>query len=217
MRKIWIVLVVLAFGLAACATPANKAEQGTAVGMGVGAVTGAILGQAIGGSTGATVLGAVAGAAVGGIAGHMIGEYQDKQERELQAALASTEGAVVERQENTLFVTLRSDVLFDVDSSRLKPGAYDEIDRVADVLVRYPETRVTVNGHTDSTGSETHNLTLSEERAFAVADVLIDDGVHQNRVVTQGFGETRPIASNATEAGRQLNRRVTLQVVPIQK
>lgn len=217
MKKIWIVLVVMAFGLAACATPTNNAEQGTAVGVGVGAVTGAILGQAIGGSTGATVLGAVAGAAAGGIAGHMIGEYMDNQEREMHAALATSEGAIVERQQDGIFITLRSDVLFDVDSARLKEGAYDEIDHVARVLVRYPDTHVTVTGHTDSTGSESHNLDLSEQRAYAVADVLIEDGVQQGRIATRGFGEEQPIASNATEAGRQLNRRVTLEVLPVQK
>jgi outer membrane protein OmpA-like peptidoglycan-associated protein len=214
MKKTWLLLcVITVFTLSACAT---HRDTGVLVGAGVGAATGAALGQAIGRDTGSTVLGAVAGAAVGGLAGGMIGDYMDRQEREFQAEMARMQGASMQRQGDNLAITFRTDVLFDVGSYRLKPGAYDEIDRVANILNRYPETRVQISGHTDSTGSEQSNYTLSEARARAVADALADSGVNPRRISARGFGETRPIASNATEAGRQLNRRVVLDIIPIQ-
>lgn len=213
----WIALLIItAFMVSACAAPATRQEKGTLLGAGLGAAAGAALGQAIGRDTKSTVLGAVAGAAVGGIAGNLIGDYMDRQEREFQAQMASMEGASMQRQGNNLAVTFKTDVLFDVDSWRLKPGAYDEIDRVAGILNRYPETRVNISGHTDSTGSEQHNYRLSEDRARAVADALAAAGVNPARISIRGYGEERPIASNATEAGRQLNRRVVLDIIPIQ-
>ncbi len=217
MKKSWIALcVVTAFMLSACATQPTRTQQGALIGVGVGAATGAALGQAIGRSTGATVAGALAGAAVGGLAGGMIGDYMDRQEREFQLEMARMQGASMQRQGDNLAITFRTDVLFDVGSYRLKPGAYDEIDRVAAILNRYPDTRVQISGHTDSTGSEQSNYTLSEARARAVADALADSGVNPRRISARGFGESRPIASNATEAGRQLNRRVVLDIIPIQ-
>jgi outer membrane protein OmpA-like peptidoglycan-associated protein len=214
-RQVLLLFVAVAFALSACATPMTRQEKGAAVGVGVGAATGALLGQAIGRDTTSTVLGAVAGAAVGGIAGGMIGEYMDRQEREFNQRLARVEGASVQRMQDNLAVTFRSDVLFDVDSTRLKPGAYDEIDIVADILMRYPDTRVMVDGFTDSTGSERYNLQLSEARALSVKDALVNAGVHPARINARGFGESKPIASNATEAGRQLNRRVTITIIPV--
>jgi outer membrane protein OmpA-like peptidoglycan-associated protein len=217
MKKNWIVLsVVAALILSACAAPATRQEKGALIGMGVGAATGAALGQAIGHNTGATVLGAAAGAVVGGVAGSMIGDYMDRQERDFQNQMARMQGASMQRQGNNLAITFKTDVLFDVNSYRLKPGAFDEIDRVAGILNRYPDTRVDISGHTDSTGSEQHNYTLSEARARAVADALAGAGVNPRRISARGYGEDRPIASNATESGRQLNRRVVLDIIPIQ-
>ncbi|MGV8074172.1 MAG: OmpA family protein [Syntrophobacteraceae bacterium] len=214
-RKYLWLFVVFAFILAGCAAPMTKTEQGTAVGMGVGAATGAILGQAIGHSTGATVLGAVAGAAVGGIAGNMIGSYMDRQERELQEAMARSEGSRVQRRRDNLELTIKSDVFFDVDSARLKHSGYDEMDRIADILRRYPETNLYVGGHTDSTGSERYNLDLSERRAESVMNAMVDRGINPRRISAKGYGESMPLESNATEAGRQLNRRVVIEIVPI--
>ena len=215
MRKIvLLLLLVFAFSLSACAAPQTNREKGTAIGVGVGAATGAILGQAIGGNTTSTVLGAVAGAAAGGIAGNMIGDSMDRQEQELNRRLAHVEGASVRREQNVLHVTFRSDVLFDVDSTHLRSSGYDQIAQIAGLLRDYPETRVRVNGHTDSTGSESHNQELSERRAQAVKTALTEDGVAPRRVVARGHGELRPVASNATETGRQMNRRVTLEIIP---
>lgn len=203
--------------LTGCAAPMTNTEKGTALGVGLGAATGALLGQAIGRNAASTVMGAAAGAVVGGIAGNMIGNYMDRQEHEFQQALAQQQQwATVQRQQDTLAITMKSDVLFETGSYALQPGAYGEIRRIADILVRYPETRVTIEGHTDSMGSERQNQQLSEMRARAVADALAGYGVHPSRLSTQGFGEMQPIASNATETGRQLNRRVTIVVTPVE-
>ena len=219
MKKLVGILLALTLVVAGCATtgyPPSNAQQGALLGTGVGAATGAILGGAIGGSGEAALLGAAAGAVVGGIAGGMIGSYMDRQEQELRQALANVEAASIQREQNILEVTFRSDVLFDVNSAVLKPGAYDEIDRVAYVLKKYPQTMIRIEGHTDSTGSEQYNQMLSERRAMAVRDALVQRGVDPRRIQVIGFGESKPIATNQTEAGRQLNRRVTIVIIPQQ-
>ncbi|SHF31468.1 Outer membrane protein OmpA [Desulfacinum infernum DSM 9756] len=210
------VLLVVFMLVSACAGPRNRTEKGAMIGTGVGAATGAVLGQAIGRNTESTLIGAAAGALVGGIAGGMIGNYMDRQEQEMRQALAGVEAASIQRDQNVLAVTFRSDVLFDFDSAVLKPGAYDEIDRVAGVLNNYPQTWIRVEGHTDSTGSETYNQQLSERRAMAVKNALVARGVDPARIDVVGYGESKPIATNATEAGRQLNRRVNIVITPVQ-
>ncbi|SFM96518.1 OmpA family protein [Thermodesulforhabdus norvegica] len=218
MKKLLAGLVVLLM-VSGCATtgyPPSKAQQGALLGTGLGAATGAALGAAIGGSGESALLGAAAGAVVGGIAGGMIGSYMDRQEQELRQALANVEQASIQREQNILAVTFRSDMLFDFDSAVLKPGAYDEIDRVATVLRNYPQTRIRIEGHTDSIGSEQYNQMLSERRAMAVRDALVQRGVDPRRIEVVGYGESKPIATNATEAGRQLNRRVTIVIIPVE-
>lgn len=214
--SLFAVLLVVLMLVSACAGPRNRTEKGAMIGTGVGAATGAVLGQAIGRNTESTLIGAAAGALVGGIAGGMIGNYMDRQEQEMRQALAGVEAASIQRDQNVLAVTFRSDVLFDFDSAVLKPGAYDEIDRVAGVLNNYPQTRIRVEGHTDSTGSETYNQQLSERRAMAVKNALVGRGVDPARIDVVGYGESKPIATNATEAGRQLNRRVNIVITPVQ-
>ncbi len=214
LRKSGLIFLAMVMMLPGCAGM-SRTEQGAAIGVGVGAATGAALGQAIGRDTTSTVLGAVAGAAAGGLIGGAIGNYMDRQEQEFRAQMARMQGASVQRYQDNLAVTLRADVLFDVGSTRIKPGGMDEIYRVADILNRYPETRVEIGGHTDSTGSERSNFELSERRAQAVADALVNAGVNPRRISARGYGETRPVATNATEAGRQQNRRVVLDIIPI--
>lgn len=214
--KRWLILSLVVMVTWGCAPPANRTQQGAMIGTGVGAAAGAGLGQAIGGNTQSTLIGAGIGALVGGVAGGSIGRYMDNQEAALRQQFAASEAANVQRNANMLAVTFKSDVLFDVDSATLKPGAYNEINRVTNVLNQYPQTRIQVAGHTDNTGSEEHNQALSERRAASVKNALIDQGVSASRITTVGFGEMQPIASNYTAEGRQLNRRVVITIAPQQ-
>lgn len=208
------ILVLCAFVLAGCAQPMTKTQQGAVYGTGIGAAVGAGLGQAIGGDTEGTLLGAGIGAVVGGLAGAGIGNYMEKQEAALQQQFAASDAASIRRDANAVAVTFKSDVLFDSGSAALKAGAYQEINRVAQVLTQYPETRIMVAGHTDGDGSETMNQDLSVRRAEAVRNALVSQGVSAARITTMGFGETQPVADNNTAAGKQLNRRVVVTIVP---
>lgn len=210
------VLMVAVFVLWGCAAPTNKTQKGALYGTGIGAALGAGLGQAIGGDTQGTLIGAGIGAALGGVAGGSIGRYMDNQEAALEQQFAASDAANIQRDADVLAVTFKSDVLFDVNSTVLKPGAYVEIDRVARVLVQYPQTNILITGHTDSTGTEAYNQTLSENRAMSVKSALMNQGVDALRLRTIGFGESQPIADNGSEAGRQLNRRVVVVIAPQQ-
>jgi outer membrane protein OmpA-like peptidoglycan-associated protein len=212
--KLAALLVLGAFLLAGCAQPMTKTQKGAAYGTGIGAAVGAGLGQAIGGDTKGTLIGAGIGAAVGGLAGAGIGNYMEKQETALQQQFAASDAASVRRDADVLAVTFKSDVLFDSGSAALKAGAYQEINRVAQVLVQYPETRIMVAGHTDGDGSEAFNQDLSVRRAESVRNALVAQGVSAARITTMGFGESQPIADNNTAAGKQLNRRVVITIVP---
>ncbi len=217
MRKLVGILAILALLVVGCAAPQTKTQQGALIGTGVGAAVGAGLGQAIGGNTESTLIGMAAGALAGGLAGSAIGHYMDQQEQAMRNALADMDNVMIQRDQNVLAVTFKSDFLFDVNSATLKPGAYDEIQRVANVLKQYPQTAIRVEGHTDSTGSETYNQKLSERRAQAVKNALVQYGVNPRRIMTIGFGESKPIATNSTVAGRQLNRRVQIVIMPVQQ
>jgi outer membrane protein OmpA-like peptidoglycan-associated protein len=139
----------------------------------------------------------------------------DRQEEDLRQAVAASEAAAVQREGNILSVTFKSDFLFDVDSSIVHAGAYPEIARLATVFNQYPNTRIRIEGHTDSTGSEEYNLQLSQRRAEAVKQLLVSNGVSSNRITVLGYGESRPRAGNDTPSGRQLNRRVEIYIEPI--
>ncbi|HEY6874127.1 MAG TPA: OmpA family protein [Geobacteraceae bacterium] len=217
MKNEILSLTLAAAIISGCAQPMTRTEKGAAIGTGVGAATGAVMGQAIGRNTGSTLIGAALGAAVGGVTGGLIGNYMDKQEQSLREAMAGMEAANVKRNMDTLAVTFKSDFLFSVNSATLHPGAADEIARVAKVLNQYPQTSITVAGYTDSTGTEEHNRNLSELRAKAVKNALIDQGVLANRIATVGYGKRKPIADNSTPEGRQLNRRVEILIVPQQQ
>jgi len=228
MKKTFIWTIVIALMLAGCAT---RTQTGALVGSGVGAAVGAGVGQAAGRDTRSTLLGAAIGAAVGGLAGGAIGYYMDRQEESMRQALANVEGASIQRDQevlaqagrdatkksvDVLTVTFKSDYLFAVNSSSLLAGSYDELNRVANVLKQYPETNIQIAGHTDSTGAEDYNQRLSERRAESVKNALVGMGVNPSRLTTVGYGESKPIASNNTEAGRQQNRRVEIRIIPQQ-
>ena len=211
-RGMSVFLVLAMLALSSCASMQTQQERGTATGAAVGAGVGAILGQAIGHNTASTLWGSAIGAVVGGVAGNQIGAYMDRQQQQLQAIAAQSEAMSVARNQNVLTATFKSEVLFDFDSAVLKPGAYPELDRVANVLNQYPDTAIRVEGHTDASGPESYNQQLSEKRAMAVKNALIQKGVHPARIVAIGYGESMPISSDPAQ-----NRRVNIVIIPIEK
>jgi outer membrane protein OmpA-like peptidoglycan-associated protein len=214
LKKFLILIVVFSVLVAGCAAPQNNQEKGTRYGAAGGAAAGALLGQAIGGNTKGTLIGAGLGALAGGVIGNQVGKNMDEQEAAMRSELAAVDAANIQRTADVLAVTFKSDYLFAVGSANLNAGAFNEISRVSRVLNQYPDTSIQVAGHTDSTGSEESNKTLSENRADNVKNALIGQGVNPSRISIIGFGETAPIADNGTEAGRLLNRRVVITIKP---
>ncbi len=214
MKKTRILAVLSIFFIAGCAAPQTKTQKGAVYGGAGGAAAGALVGQAISHDTKGTLIGAAIGAALGGLGGAGIGKMMDDQERDMRTALAASEAAAVAREGNLLAVTFKGDVTFDTNSAVVRPGLYSEINRVAGILNQYPSTFVRVEGHTDSRGSDEYNRELSIRRANAVKNLLLQRGVADSRIEVVGFGETMPVATNDTEAGRQKNRRVEIKIAP---
>ncbi|MFH1311944.1 MAG: OmpA family protein [Candidatus Eisenbacteria bacterium] len=183
----------------------TRAEKGTVIGAGAGGA----IGGAIGNKAGNTAVGAILGAAVGGVAGAYIGDYMDKQAAELQEEL---ENARIERIGEGIKVTFDSGILFDFDKSTLRPASQEQITNFAQALTKYEDTDIFIAGHTDATGSEDYNMTLSRQRAESVANYMEKLGVSRTRFTITGFGETQPIASNESNEGQQLNRRVEVAI-----
>jgi len=204
-----VAVLVMSINLLSCATSSRK-QQGLATGAVIGAIGGAILGQVIGRDTEATLIGAGIGTAIGALAGHQVGRYMDNQEQELRSAMAASEAASIKREQDILIATFRSEVLFDFDSFILKPGGLLELRRVAGVLIKYQQTSIRIEGHTDSTGSETYNQLLSENRAKTVKNALVQNGVISSRIQTIGYGESQPVSSD-----NAMNRRVNIVIIPI--
>jgi outer membrane protein OmpA-like peptidoglycan-associated protein len=214
MKRISVLLCLLF--LAGCAAPQTqtKTTKGGLYGAAGGAAAGALIGQVIGRSTSGTLIGAAIGAAVGGAGGAAVGKMMDNQERDMRNVLATSDAAAVSREGNLLAVTFKGDVTFDTNSAEVRPGLYSEINRVAGVMTQYPETLIRVEGHTDSVGADAYNMDLSTRRANAVKTLLVQRGVADSRIEVVGYGETMPIATNDTEAGRQKNRRVEIKIAP---
>ncbi|MBN2429714.1 MAG: OmpA family protein [Deltaproteobacteria bacterium] len=215
MKKIYVFLMIIALAMIGCAQPQNKTQKGALYGAGIGAAGGAVVGQAIGRDTKSTLIGAGLGALAGGLAGGGIGRMMDQQEEAMRVQLANVENANIQRNANMLAVTFKSEAWFDVDSATLKPGGYNELQRVATVLNQYPQTTIQVAGHTDSTGSEEYNRALSVRRAEAAKSALVGFNVNPARMTTIGYGESQPVADNSTPEGRQMNRRVQITIVPM--
>lgn len=188
----------------ACASLSQK-EKGAIIGASAGAAAGA----AIGNANGSTAKGAIIGAAVGGTAGAVIGHQMDQQAKEIKQQIP---GAVVERVGEGLQVTFESGLLFPYDSDVLTAAARQNLATLASSLDRYPNTNIMVVGHTDSNGSDSYNMSLSERRAHAAVNYLVSRGVDRSRLRAAGRGETEPVASNDTDAGRQQNRRVEVAI-----
>ena len=190
--------------LSGCQSASNTVKGGA-----VGAAAGGAVGAAIGGASDNTAKGAIIGAVIGGTAGALIGRKMDKQAEELEQEL---EGAEVERVGEGILVTFDSGLLFDVDSYNLRQATKDNLREMAGTLKEYEDTNVIIEGHTDASGSEDYNMTLSRNRAGAVQKYLIDQGIRASRLSAVGYGEERPVATNETAAGRQENRRVEVAI-----
>ena len=201
----------------ACVTDPETGRQTiskTAIGGLGGAVGGYLLGDLVGGRRDRTEK--IVGAGLGGLAGAAIGNYMDRQERELRARTAGTDVQVI-RQGDDLVLNMPSGITFAFNDATVQPQFRPTLDQVADVLAQYNQTYVDVLGHTDSVGTDAVNQALSERRATSVADYLASHGVQGARLGTRGYGETQPIASNETEADRAANRRVEIKIVPIEQ
>jgi outer membrane protein OmpA-like peptidoglycan-associated protein len=196
------IAVLLLAGSAGCAT---KAQTGAVVGAGGGAIVGAVIGKA----TGNTAAGTIIGAVVGGAAGAIIGDYMDRQAREMEQDL---EGARIERIGEGIKITFGGGILFDFDRADLRPEAQAELTKLGRILNKYDDTNVMVEGHTDATGSDQYNMDLSVRRASSVGTYLAAQNVTRDRLSAVGFGELKPIASNDTDDGRQQNRRVEVAI-----
>lgn len=179
----------------------NNSQKGTAIGAGGGAVVGGVIGK----MAGNTALGAIIGATVGGATGAVIGHKMDKQAAEIKNEIP---GAKVERVGEGIEVEFNNKILFNIDSYALSTAAQGSLNDLVTILNKYPDTNIEVQGHTDNTGTDAHNMTLSENRANAVANYLKSNGVASSRVTTKGFGESAPKYDNNTEDGRAQNRRV---------
>jgi outer membrane protein OmpA-like peptidoglycan-associated protein len=206
-------LTALALVLSSCSAweSQSRTTKGAVYGAGAGAAAGSAIGAIAGGGEGAWK-GAAIGAAVGALGGGLLGNYMDKQAAEMEAVVAEQDR--VRREQDKIYVSLGSDVLFESGKATLQPGARAKLQELAGVMQRYPQTTVTIVGHTDSRGSDAVNDRLSKERAQVVADELSSYGVSPSRIVTRGAGDAQPIASNATPEGRQQNRRVDITVAP---
>src|SRR5438552_5612435 len=202
-KNIGIVIVVVALS-ASCATNQGK---GAAIGGGGGAVLGAGIGALAGGGKGA-LIGAAIGAGVGAGSGALIGRYMDKQ----QAELKKVKGANIERQGDKLVVRFDSAILFDTGKKALKPKSKTDLTEFAHVLTKYPQTDLIIEGHTDNRGKKVTNQKLSIGRAEAVISFLSSQGVASSRMAGRGYADERPVADNATDAGRKKNRRVEVQI-----
>jgi outer membrane protein OmpA-like peptidoglycan-associated protein len=214
MKKTVLVAVAASFLVASCTTDPYTGEQkvsNTAGGAVIGGLAGAALGTLAGGNDRRNAL---IGAGIGALAGGAIGSVMDQSENELRAQLQGT-GVSVTRTGNQIILNMPSDITFNIDQDAIKPDFYPVLNSVALVLKKFKQTTVDVFGHTDSTGSEQHTFDLSQRRALSVANYLSAQGVDSRRVAVTGIGETRPIASKATEAGRAQNRRVEIQLTPL--
>lgn len=215
-----LVLAALSAGIlattAACVTDPNTGERRVskaAIGAVGGAVGGYLLGDLVGGRRDRTER--IVGTGIGALAGGAIGAYMDRQEQELRRQTAGS-GVEIERRGDELVLTMPSGITFAFDRYDVQPQFRPTLDKIAEVLGEYPQTMIDIYGHTDSVGSDPYNQTLSENRARSVSAYLSTRGVHSVRMATLGYGETQPIADNATDSGRAANRRVELRIVPVQ-
>src|SRR6266487_3682722 len=201
MKKIPLVTLSIAIILCCCKS-INNTQKGTAIGAAAGGVAGGLLFKH-------TAAGAIIGAAVGGATGYAIGRHMDKQAKEIKATIP---GAEVNRVGEGIELTFNSALLFKINSSELSDSAKTELNKLADVFTKYPDTNILVEGHTDDTGTDEFNMALSEKRAKSVAGFLQAKGLPVERFMIKWYGENQPKFPNDSEANRIKNRRVELAI-----
>ncbi len=215
IRTFAFVAALAALPLTACTTDPDTGKKRinkTVVGGLGGALGGYLLGDVVGGKRDRTEK--ILGAGIGAVAGAGAGYYMDEQEKKLRKQTAGT-GVGVTREGDELVLDMPSEITFAVNSANLDPAFRTTLDKVASTLGEYEKTYVDVLGHTDSTGTDAYNQTLSEQRASTVSSYLSGKGVQGARLASKGYGESQPRASNTTEEGRSSNRRVEIRLVPV--
>lgn len=209
VRQFALMLVLVGLMAGGCKTM-NRSQKGAVI----GAAGGGAIGGVIGRSMGNTAMGAIIGAAAGGAAGAVIGRKMDKQAEEMKEVLGDAE---VKRVGEGIVVEFKDKVLFGFNRADLSTSATQNLDKLVNILNKYPDTNIEILGHTDSLGTDSYNQTLSERRANAAATYIKNKGVASSRVNTRGLGETDPKVSNESEAGRAENRRVEFVITANQK
>lgn len=218
--RIAALLAGLAASMAGCATytgqtndpnDPNRTRNGALIGAAIGTAAGLLSG----GNAVERRQRAMVGAGIGALAGGGIGAYQDRQEADLRRATAGT-GVDVSRDGDVIKLNLPDGVTFDFNKYDVKSQFYPALNQIAGTLREYNQTIVEVSGHTDSVGSDAYNQTLSEQRANSVASYLIGQGLQRERFEVVGMGKRYPIASNDTDQGRALNRRVEIRLLPLE-
>ena len=217
-RTSMLTLIAASVAFSACTTldPYTREEQASRAQRGaiIGAVSGAVAGLITGDSSMERKKRALVGAGLGAIAGGAVGAYQDRQEARLRAQLEGT-GVSVTRIGDNITLNMPGNITFATNSADLNAGFFSVLDSVGLVIDEFDQTVIEVAGHTDSTGTDEYNQRLSERRAASVAAYLISRQILPERIIQVGLGESYPIADNSTAAGRQLNRRVELTLVPL--
>jgi len=211
-KKVGAIIMIAALSLGCNAVKnANKTQKGAVIGASGGAVIGGVIGNNVG-KGGNTVLGAIIGGVVGGAAGGYIGNRMDRQAERIQEEIP---GAEVTRVGEGINVTFNegAGVYFDTNKSNIKGTSVETLNKMANILKEYPKTEILVEGHTDSAGSDEYNMGLSKLRAESVTNYLISQGIDNSRFTTKWFGETQPVADNATTEGKSKNRRVEIGIV----
>ncbi|MBI1226696.1 MAG: OmpA family protein [Bacteroidetes bacterium] len=209
MKKLMVFLLSAVLLLASCKSW-NRTQKGAAIGAGSGAAAGAVIGRA----SGNTKLGAIIGATVGGATGAVIGRKMDKQAEEMKKKVPD---AKVERVGEGIVVEFNNNILFGFDSYELSAAAKSNLNQLATILKDYPDTDIEIQGHTDSKGSDSYNLNLSNQRANSVRNYLASMQIARSRMNTVGYGESAPEYDNSTEEGRSQNRRVEFLITANEK
>ncbi len=221
MTRITVLIVATTLVMTGCASDGSGTGSRGMTNLEAGALIGAVGGAVVGAAAYKKdrTKGAIVGAVGGGLAGGAVGAYMDTQKRDLERNLANEikngQAKVDKLPNDVVRVTMTSNTAFDTNATEIKPGFHGAMDKIADVVVRYGKTTLTIVGHTDNVGADQQNQQLSERRAASVAHYLEGKNVNPMRLALQGRGESAPIASNATETGRQANRRVEIYVEPV--